>query len=151
MKNGDISWRRYKVQETLYKGQWHLSPFQVGTYGSLSSPSISSTIQNTLQNPLLELLPAALLYFPESHRWSEISSLSKAVLVLGKVRGDRAPNLGCSGAEPPGRFDVSPKTSAWDMMHELAHCCDEAANHHFPIVAAIFCHFTSLNQHRTLR
>ena len=28
MKNRDIYWRRYKIQETLYTGQWHLSPLQ---------------------------------------------------------------------------------------------------------------------------
>ena len=37
---------------------------------------------------------AALLYFPESHWWSEISSLSKVILVLGKTRSCRVPNLG---------------------------------------------------------
>ena len=41
---------------------------------------------------------AAPLYFPESHQWSEISSLSKVILVLGKARSLRAPNLGCRGA-----------------------------------------------------
>ena len=28
MKNRDIYWRRYKIQGTLYIGQWHLSPLQ---------------------------------------------------------------------------------------------------------------------------
>ena len=42
-----------------------------------------------------QLLSAALSYFPESHPWSEISSLSKVVLVSGKARSHRAPNLGC--------------------------------------------------------
>ena len=27
-KNRDIYWRRYKIQETLYIGQWHFSPLQ---------------------------------------------------------------------------------------------------------------------------
>ena len=58
----------------------------------------------------------ALLYVPESHQLSEIASLSEVILVLGKARGRRAPNLGCRGAESPGEFDVSPKTSALDMM-----------------------------------
>ena len=31
-----------------------------------------------------QLLSAAPLYFPESHGWSEISSLLKVILVLGK-------------------------------------------------------------------
>ena len=49
-----------------------------------------------------QLPSAAPLYFPESHQWSEISSLSKVILVLGKARSHRAPNLGCKGAESPG-------------------------------------------------
>ena len=53
---------------------------------------------------------AAPLYFPEFHSWSEISSLSKVIFVLGKARSRRAPNLGCRGAESPGRCAVSPKT-----------------------------------------
>ena len=76
-------------------------------------------------------------YFPESHQWSEISSLLKVILLLGKARSHRTPNLDCSGAESPGWFDVLPKISAWDVMHEWAHCCDKAANHQLPI-AAVF-------------
>ena len=70
MKNRGLYWRRYKIQETLYIGQWHhLSPLQSGHLGtSHSSPSCS----------------AALLYFPESHWWSEISCLSKVILVWEK-------------------------------------------------------------------
>ena len=63
---------------------------------------------------------AAPLYFPESHWRSEISSLSKVILVLGKARSRRVTNLGYNKAESPGWFDVSPKISAWDMMHEWA-------------------------------
>ena len=57
------------------------------------------------------------------------------ILILGKARSHRTPNLGCSGAESPGWFDVSPKNSAPDAMHEwaqlwwscqspVAHSCD---------------------------
>ena len=81
---------------------------------------------------------ASLLYFPESHQWSEVSSLSKVILVLGKVRSHRAPNLGSNRAESPGSFDVSPSNFAWDVMHEQACCCDEAANHQLPIAAAFW-------------
>ena len=42
----------------------------------------------------------------------EISSLSKVILVLGKARSHRAPNLDYSEAESPGWLDVSPKNSA---------------------------------------
>ena len=39
-KNRDIYWRRYKIQETLYTGQWHLSPLQSRHLGtSHSSPN----------------------------------------------------------------------------------------------------------------
>ena len=112
MKVRDIYWRRYKIQETLYIGQWHLSPLHGRYLGtSHSSPS------------------AAPSYIPESHQQSEVSSLSKLILVLGKARSCRVPNLCCSGAESPGWFDVLPKNSIQDVMHERAHCCDEAANH----------------------
>ena len=77
------------------------------------------------------------LYSPQSHQWSEISSLSKVILVLGKARSHRAPNMVCRGAESPGRFDVSPKNSAQGVMHEQVHCRDEAANHQLPIAAAL--------------
>ena len=49
------------------------------------------------QSPL-----AALSYFPESHGWSEMSSLSKVILIWVKARIHRAPNLSCTEAEPPG-------------------------------------------------
>ena len=138
-KGTKICWRRYKVQETLYIGQWRLSPLQSTHLGtSHSSPSISSTVENTLQNPLLESPSAAPSYFPESHRGSEISSLSKVISVLGKARSHRAPNLGCRGTESPGWFDVSPKNSAPDVRREQECCCDEATHHHLPIAVAFW-------------
>ena len=60
------------------------------------------------------------------------------VLVLGKARSCRGLNLGCSGAESPGWFDVSAKNSAQDRMHERAHCCDEAANQQLSIAVAFW-------------
>ena len=123
MKERDICWRRYKIQEILYTGQWCLSPLQsrhLGTPQFSQSPS------------------AARSYFPESHWQSKISSLSKVIFILGKTRSRRTPNLGCSGAESAGWFDVSPKNSAQDVMHEQVCCCDEAANHQLPIAAAFW-------------
>ena len=138
MKNRHIYWRRYKIQETLYIGQWHLSPLQSRHLGtSHSFPSISSTFK-TLQNPLLESPSAALSHFPESCHWSEISSLPKVILVLRKARSLRTLNLGCEVAESPWRFDVSPKNPVWDGMPEWARCCDEDASHQLPIAVAIF-------------
>ena len=120
MKNRDIYWRRYKIQGTLYIGQWHLGPLQ------------SRHLTQFSQSP-----SAALMYFPESHQWSETSSPSKVTSVLGKARSCRVPNLGCRWTESPGWFEVSSKTSAWDVIHEQVCCWDEAANHQLP-TAAIF-------------
>ena len=44
-----------------------------------------------------QLSSAARLNFPESHWQSEISSLSKVILVWGKARSPSTPNLGCRG------------------------------------------------------
>ena len=57
---------------------------------------------------------AAPLYYPESHRWSEISSLSKVILVLGKARRHRAPNLGCRGLNHLGDLMLHKRT-----LHEM--------------------------------
>ena len=45
--------------------------------------------------------------------------------------------MGCEEAKSPQWFDVSPKNSARDMMHEQEYC-DEAAHHQLPIAGA-FC------------
>ena len=38
-----------------------------------------------------------LSYFPDSHQWSEVSSLSKLISILGRSRSCKAPKLGCRG------------------------------------------------------
>ena len=95
MENTDVYWRRYKIQETLYIGQRHLSFFQSRHLGTSHSCYCYPVV-----------------YFPESHRWSEISSLSKLILVFGEARSCRAPYLGCRGSESPEWLDVLPKNSA---------------------------------------
>ena len=81
-----------------------------------------------------QLPSAAPSYFPESHQWSEISYLSKVILVLWKATSLRAPHLGCKGAESPGWFDVLPKTLhemwclsghivGWSCQSPVAHSC----------------------------
>ena len=112
MKNRDIYWRRYKVQEPLYIGQWCFSPFQNKHLGisqgspiPISCPIIFSWISPTTCN---------LLHF-------------KCDFSFGKARSRRVPNLGCRGAESPGWFEISPKSSAWDVMHERARCPGETA------------------------
>ena len=79
--------------------------------------------------------PAAMFYLPESHQWSDISSLSKVILILGKARSCRMPNLGCRGNESLGWFDVSPKKPCmrrdawasvlwwWSYQSPAAHSC----------------------------
>ena len=51
------------------------------------------------------------------------------ILVLGKAKSHRVPNLDCSGAELPKRLDVSAKNSAVDMIHKQACCYHKAAHH----------------------
>ena len=123
MKYRDVYWKRYKTQETLYIGQWCLSPFKVGTLGP---------------HTVFPVTISCLIVFSWISRLSEISFLWKVSLLLKKGRNLRAPNLGCRGAESPGWFDVLPKDSAWDVMHEWPHCCDEAASHQLPIAAAFW-------------
>ena len=99
LKSGDLL---KKIQETLYIGQWHLSPFHSRHFGtSHISPRVFFTVQNTQQNPLLASPSATPSYFLESHQQSAISSLSKVILVLGKAKSHRAPNLGCGRLSHP--------------------------------------------------
>ena len=56
------------------------------------------------------------------------------VLILGKAKSHRVPNMGCTGAESLASFDVVPKNSARDEMHEWVRC-DESANHQLAIAA----------------
>ena len=104
---------------------------------SHSSPSISSTVQNTEKSSVVMAISWSVL-FPECHWRSEISAFSKVILVLGKASSHRAPNLGCRAAESTGWFDVSPENSAGDIMHEWSCCPDKAANHHLPIAVAFW-------------
>ena len=61
---------------------------------TLQSPSKQAPWDLTQFSQLPSATPS---YFPESHWWSEISSLSKVILVSGKASSRRAPNLGCRG------------------------------------------------------
>ena len=78
--------------------------------------------------------------------------LSKVVLVLGKARSHRVPNVGCRGAELRGWFDVSPNNSSGDVVHEQVHFCDEVAHHQLPIDAAFWIIWTvSVEECSTLK
>ena len=116
-------WRRYKIQETLHMEQWCLSPLQ------------SKHLRTSHSSPNGHQLPPS--HFPESHWRSEISSLSKVTLILGKAGSHRVPYLGWRVAESPVWSDVSPKTlqDKWCMS---GRCRDEDANHHLPRTAAFW-------------
>ena len=83
----------------MYIGQWCLSPLQSRHLGTSHS------------SPNGQQLPCSI--FLESHWQFKFSLLSKVILVLGKARSHRAPNLGCREVESPGWFDVLLKNSAW--------------------------------------
>ena len=84
-----------------------------------------------------QLSPVAPSYFPEFHQWSEISFLSKVILVLGKARSHRALNLGYRGLNHLGDLMFHQKLrmtrDAWE-----ARCHDEAAIHQLVIAAAFW-------------
>ena len=103
----------------MYIGQWRLSPLQSRPLGtSHSSP-------NRHQLPYRIFL----------NQWSEISSLSNVILVLGKARSCRVPNLGCRRAESPGWCVVCKKKLCtrcdacvgallwWSCQSPVAHSC----------------------------
>ena len=85
-----------------------------------------------------QLPSAAPTYFSVSHQGSEISSISKVILVFGQERSHRVPNVGYRGAESPGWFDVLPKTFARDVMNKWACCCDEVVSHQLHIAMAFW-------------
>ena len=108
--------KRYKKHCTWDNGV--SVPFKVGTLGP---------------HTVLLVAISCPSYFPESHWWSEISSLSKVILVLGKAISHMAPSLGCS--ESAGWFDVLSKNcmrrdawagalSWWICQSPVAHSCN---------------------------
>ena len=86
-----------------------------------------------------QLPSAAPLYFPESYWCSEISSILKVILVLGKARSHRAPNLGCRvELSHLGALMFCQKPLHEIVPNEWAQCHDEAANHQLPMAAAFW-------------
>ena len=115
------------IQETLYIGQWLCS--------SLWSRQAPWDHTQFYQSP-----SAAPLYLPESHQQSEISSLSKVIVVLGKARSHRAPNLSRRGLSHLGDLTFCQKSlhEMWWMNRRVvvmklqspgAHSC-RLLNHH---------------------
>ena len=79
------------------------------------------------------MLSTAPSYFPESYQGSEISSLSKVILVLGKARSHRVPNLGWMGLSHLGNSMFCQKNSAGHVMHDLV-CCQSPVTHSFGLL-----------------
>ena len=107
MKNRDIYWRRYKIQETLYIGQWWLSPLQSRHLGtSHSSPSCHQLPHCIFLNLIIR---------------SEISCLSRMILVLGKTRSCTVPNLGYRELSHLGdlMFDQKTLHKMWCMSRHV--------------------------------
>ena len=119
----------YIENDTWYKKHYTsdndaLAPFKVGTFGShtilpigISCPIIFSWISSMVWN-----------LFPFKGDFS-----------FGKSQKSQGAKSGPLGglSESLGWFDVSLKSSVWDMMHERL-CCDEAANHQVPIAVAFW-------------
>ena len=122
----------WKIDAFIEKDTWYKKyctedndapvPFKVDTLGphsvltAISCPITFFCISSTVRN-----------VFPFKGNFS-----------FGKTRSFRASNLGCSGAESPGWFDLSSKCSTGDLMHEQVHCREEAANHQLSIAAAFW-------------
>ena len=118
MKNRDIYWRRYKIQETLYIGLWHLSPLQSRHLGT----SYSSANRHQLPHDIFLNLIKGLKSLP-CQRWFQFWERPEVTESQIWAVG-RPSHL--------GDLMFHQKTSR-DVMHEWAHCCDEAANHQLPI------------------
>ena len=74
LKNRDIYWRRYKIQATLYIGQWHSVLFKVGTLGPHRSLLMAAHTHSTLSAvPLVAGLPEREWLSTES--WPSLKSL----------------------------------------------------------------------------
>ena len=128
----DTYWRRYKIQETLYIRQWHLSPLQ----SMKSEVTLGQGCEVTLGPHTV--LPIT-ISCPTAFFW-----ISLMMYNLFPFKGDfsfgksQALNLGCKGDELPGWLDISPKRSAGDVMQKWAPRCDEAANQQLLIAAAFW-------------
>ena len=119
MKNRDFfeEYTRYKKHYTQDNDAW--VPFKVVTIAP-------HTVPVAIRHPII---------FSWISFMSEIFSLPKVILVLGKARSHMVPNLGYRGAESPRWFDVSPEklytrhgvwagvSSRWSCQSPVAHSC----------------------------
>ena len=128
MKNRDFYWRKYKIQDTLYIGQWHLSHLQSKHLGtSHSSPSrhqLLHRISPNLTDGLKSLPFQRWFYFWEQR---EVTGHQIWAVVGLSHLGDL---MFCQ-----------------NTLHEMwCMSCDEAANHQLPITAALLNHLNSFHK-----
>ena len=107
----------------MYIGLWCLSPLQskhLGTWPVLPVTISCSIIFSWISSTVWNLFPF------------------KGDFSFGKSQKSQGAISRLQGADSPGWFDVSPKNSAQEVIHERAHCCNEAANHQLPIAMALW-------------
>ena len=112
MENRDIYWRRYKIQEILYIGQWCFSSLQ-SRHFEISHSSLNC---HQLPHRIFLNLISGLKSLPF---WNMI-------LVLGKARNCRW-QIWAVGGLSHLRDWMFHKKTAWDVRHEWV-CCDEAVD-----------------------
>ena len=116
----DISWRKYKIQEALYIGQWCLSPLQSRHFGtSHSSPNhhqLTCCIFLNLTEGLKSLLFQRCFYFWKSQKLQG----TKSVLQGGWV----ASVIWCFAKTPCMRCDAwAGVLSWWRCQSPVAQSC----------------------------
>ena len=108
-----------KIQETLYTRWWCLSPLQSRRLGtSQNPPSVSSTVQSTAKSFVRITITCPIIFssisstvwniFPLKHFSFALSF--HLILVFGKVRSRRVPNLGSRGLSHLGHLTFHQKT-----------------------------------------
>ena len=117
-----VIWKRetFIEEDTRYKKYWTQN---------------NDTAVTSHSSPNCHQLPPSC--FSASHRWSEIYSLSKVILVLEKPEVTRHQIRVIGGLSHPGDLMFCQKT-AWDVMYEQAHCPNEADNYKRPIAVAFW-------------
>ena len=123
MKNRDIYWRRYKIQDTLYIGQWLLSPLHSRHLGTSHSSPNHHQLPFRIFLKLIDGLQS-LVFQRQFQFWEKP--------VTGHL------SWGVEGLSHLGDWMFCQKNSAWDVMHEWVHWSDEAVNYPLPIAAAFW-------------
>ena len=125
MKSRNIYWRRYKKHWTQYNDT--SVSFEVGPLGPHSSPSISSTVQNSQQTPLLASISCPIIFpWISSMVWNHVPF--KGDFHFGKSQKSRYQIWAIGELSQVGdlMFHQKPlhETHKWACCHdEAAHSC----------------------------